>query len=166
MAPRISPVPKPIIMKSVLPCSEKDFWIFCPKEKNEEAMKKFSQAEKAFQQAVAVNPESAESHRYLARTYSMQNKLSAATKEYMKTIEIEPNNLDNYLFLASIYVRMKRYDDALNLLNHAKTLTGESAAIDLIDDLIHNIRERSLEHYQTIPQNNRRTINTDKNRTV
>ena len=55
-----------------------------PQGKNEEAMKKFSQAEKAFQQAVAVNPESAESHRYLARTYSMQNKLSAATKEYMK----------------------------------------------------------------------------------
>jgi len=123
-----------------------------PEGKTEEAMNKFSEAEKAFKQAVAINPESAESHLYLAKAYSMQNKLSAAADEYAKTIEIAPQNTDNYIFLSSIYVRMKRYDDALNLLNHAKSLTGESATIDLFNDLIHNIREKSLKHYQNNAQ--------------
>ena len=118
-----------------------------PKGKTDEAMKKFAEAEKAFKQAVAMNPESAESHRYLARAYSMQNKLSPAAAEYLRAIEIEPNNMDNHLFLSSIYVRMKRYDDALKVLNHARTLTSESAAIRLIDDLIHNIKKRSFNQY-------------------
>jgi tetratricopeptide (TPR) repeat protein len=120
------------------------FYDLLPKGKTDDATAKFALAEKAFKQAVAVKPDSAESHRYLARTYSMQQKLSDAAAEYMKTIEIEPGNLDNYLFLSSVYVRMKRYDDALNTLNHAKALSKESAVIELIDDLIKKIREKAL----------------------
>ena len=112
------------------------FYDLLPAGKTDEAMAKFSQAEKAFRQAAAENPQSADTRRYLARSYSLQQKHTSAAAEYMKAIEIEPNNLDNYLYLASVNVRLKRYDDALKTLNHAKSLSKESGFISLIDDLI------------------------------
>ena len=119
------------------------FYDLLPQGKTDEAMAKFALAEKAFKRAVAENPQSADTRRYLARSYSMQRKHNSAAAEYIKAIEIEPNNLDNYLYLASVYVRLKRYDDALKTLNHAKTLSKESGFIELMDDLIKKIRDRS-----------------------
>ena len=131
------------------------FYNLLPEGKIDDAMAKFAQAEKAFKQAAFEDPGSADTRRYLARSYAMQHKHSSAAAEYMKAIEIEPDNFNNYLYLASVYVRMKRYDDALKTLNHAKTLSKESSVIGLIDDLIKKIRDRSFEQNKddTSPKN-------------
>ncbi len=123
---------------------QEGFYDLMPKGKMDEANRKFEQAEKAFHQAVALNRDSIESHRYLGRVYALRKNYSAAAGEFLKTIELDPENIDNYLILSSIYVRMKRYADAEKVLAHAKTLSKDPAAIEQINSLIKAIKAKEL----------------------
>ncbi|MFO7964288.1 MAG: tetratricopeptide repeat protein [Desulfobacterales bacterium] len=118
------------------------FYELLPGGKMDEANRNFEQAEKAFEQAVILDNASVESHRYLARVYALRKNVSGAADEMVKTIELDPENIDNYLILSSFYVRMKRYNDAEKALTYAKTLSRDPAAIDRINSLIHQMKER------------------------
>jgi tetratricopeptide (TPR) repeat protein len=119
------------------------FYGLLPQGKTNEAMETFKRAEESFRNAAADKKHAADSHRYLARIYSIRKQFPAAADEYRKAIEIEPENIDNYIFLASVYVRLEKYDEARKTLNHAKTLSREAAVVGLIEDLIRKIEERS-----------------------
>jgi len=74
--------------------------------------------------------------------YALRKNVSGAADEMVKTIELDPENIDNYLILSSFYVRMKRYNDAEKTLTYAKTLSTDPAAIDRINSLIQQMKER------------------------
>ena len=115
-----------------------------PKGKMDEANRKLEQAEKAFQQAVALDPDAIESHRYLARVYTLRKNYSAAISEFLIAIELDPEDFDTYMVLSSVYVRMKRYDEAQKVLEHAKTKSKDPAAVELINRLIKDIKAKEL----------------------
>jgi len=123
---------------------QEGFYDLMPRGKLDEANKKFEEAEKAFQQAVSLDGDSVEFRRQLARVHVLRQNYSAAAAEFLKTIELEPENMDNYLILSSVYTRMKRYGDARKTLEHAKTLSEDSAAIEMINKLIKEIRAKEL----------------------
>ncbi len=122
---------------------QEGFYDLLPKGQTTEAHAKLEQAEQAFRRAVALKEDLVESHRYLARVCAVLKKYSEAADEYMKTIELEPQNIDNYLFLSSLYVRMDRFQDAENLLTHAKTMSKEPARMEQIDRLIKEIKAKA-----------------------
>ena len=120
------------------------FYELLPKGKVAEAKQKFEQAADAFKEAVLINDKFIDSHKYLAKIYAMQENYLKAIDEHLKVIELDPDNLDNYLLLASVYVRTKRFNEAEKVMEHAKTKTKDPMAIQRVNELIKNIREKSL----------------------
>jgi tetratricopeptide (TPR) repeat protein len=121
---------------------QEGFYDLMPRGKLDEANRKFEQAEKAFRQAVFLNKNSVEFRRQLARVLVLRQNYSAAADEFQKTIELEPGNIDNYLILSSVYTRMKRYGDARKTLEHAKTLSKDTDTVEMINNLIKEIRAK------------------------
>lgn len=122
---------------------QEGFYELLPAGKFDAANEKFEQAENAFEQAIALNDKSAESHRHLGRVYALRKRYSDAADQFVRTISLEPENIDNYLILSSIYVRMERYNEAKRVLAHAKSLAEDPSIIEQIDTLINGIKAKA-----------------------
>ncbi|MCE1245421.1 MAG: tetratricopeptide repeat protein [Firmicutes bacterium] len=101
----------------------------------DKAVKEFDGARSLFQKALAKNPNDAEAHYYLARTFQEMSQLntdinSLGTNKNLRTdfngeievnlkkaIELDPNYADAYLALASQRLKEKNYTEGKELLN-------------------------------------------------
>ena len=118
------------------------YYELIPRGQVAEGQKKIEQAVDALDVAVSINANNIDAHYLLARIYVILNKYPEAAAAYNRVIRLDPGNIDIYLYLASTYVQMKQYQKATDVLNHARTLTTDTQAIDRIASLIDTIREQ------------------------
>jgi tetratricopeptide (TPR) repeat protein len=82
---------------------------------------KYPEAEKAFRQALDVNPYYAEAHHNLGVTLELRGQLAEAAHEYGKALETQPDYRLAHFHLARILVNERKFDEAIQ--HFLKTLT-------------------------------------------
>ncbi|HTV59925.1 MAG TPA: tetratricopeptide repeat protein [Verrucomicrobiae bacterium] len=104
--------------------------------------KDYPNAEKAYQQAVAEDPDEP-SHRHgLAEALSAQDKYAAAIEQYKKLVELEPGTAEDYLRLGQLYRRLGQYDQAESSLQRAKQLAPDSLEVLYSEALLYEDQGR------------------------
>ncbi|MDB4442577.1 tetratricopeptide repeat protein [bacterium] len=121
---------------------KKGFYDLTPKKQKEEASTEYGLAIQEFNKALAVDPDYAAAHRNLARVYYVQKKFLQSAKHYKKLTELNPTDVDSYLYAASAYEKAKKYDEAIEQLEVAKSQTTSSEIIDKLDSYIEKIEQR------------------------
>jgi tetratricopeptide (TPR) repeat protein len=79
----------------------------------------WTEAEAAYEAALALNPNLLEAHSALSYVYAQQGKLEQAETENLIVLEAMPGDLATLRNLAIIYQRLRRYDDALDYAQQA-----------------------------------------------
>lgn len=103
-----------------------------------------------FRRSIELNPDEPNIHFNFGVFFQNNGNLEAAAEEYelaIKTKGAPPKAYDN---LASVYVKLKRYDDAIAVLEKLSVLLPSSwKPLSLIAQvyLIKNNREKSVEYY-------------------
>jgi tetratricopeptide (TPR) repeat protein len=81
--------------------------------------KRYDEAEKAFKQALAINPEYLQARINLFRTFKVEGKLEAALKEGQYLFEKGLPYPDFHCSLGEIYISLKMFDEAEAVLQSA-----------------------------------------------
>ena len=79
-------------------------------------------AMKAFEQALAEDPELAEAHLYIGNIHARQDRPAAAAEAYESAIEIDPEFVEAYNNLGTMYANMNRAEDAMEAYRGALSL--------------------------------------------
>ena len=82
--------------------------------------KEYGKAEKAYRQAVELDPSELSHLRGLGQTLLSEEKYPEALSVYLKLVEVMPDDSDNYLRLAQIYRELHQLDKAEECLMKAK----------------------------------------------
>jgi TolB-like protein/Tfp pilus assembly protein PilF len=77
----------------------------------------FDVAEQKFTQALALNPQSYDTHRVLAYFYSLLNKKGKAVIHAKKAVQLDPLNINAKMSLGEILYRTHKFDQAIIELN-------------------------------------------------
>ncbi len=80
---------------------------------------KYELAEQYCQNAIKINPKSAEAYSNLGIIYDSQNKLWEAVRAYKDSLELDGNQPHTLLNLGSTYMRQNRLKEAVNVLEIA-----------------------------------------------
>ena len=118
------------------------FYNLTPKKQKEEASIEYELAIQEFSKALAINPDSAEVHRSLARVYYVQKKYLKAAEHYKKLTNLDPYDIDSYLYTASALEKARKYDEAITELEIAKHKTANPQIIEKLDGYIGKIEQR------------------------
>jgi tetratricopeptide (TPR) repeat protein len=94
-----------------------------------------------FKKAIAANEGDVAAHRNLARVYHVQEKYALSAKEYKRVTELSPEDVDAYVNLAVTYSHLKRYDEAIEQLELAKTKTKDPGAIGKLNGYIEKLEK-------------------------
>lgn len=84
------------------------------------------QARKAYQQAIALEPDYVPAHQALARLYVKLGDNERAVATYQKVLKAHPKEAPLWFELGMCYSRQKQWDRALENLRHAVTLDPEN----------------------------------------
>lgn len=84
---------------------------------------KYPEAEKAFRQALDVNPYYAEAHHNLGVTLELRGQLTEAADEYRKALQTQPDFRLPHFHLARILVNQRRFEEAIQ--HFLKIITPE-----------------------------------------
>ncbi|ETR68376.1 MAG: hypothetical protein OMM_10593 [Candidatus Magnetoglobus multicellularis str. Araruama] len=89
----------------------------------------------AFKKALDINPNSADTHFWLAVSYSLDSKNDRlAENEFIKTIKIDPDHLDARFKLFSLYVKNNEVGKAMQQLQEILIIDpGNKMAQDLLE---------------------------------
>lgn len=118
--------------------------------KNYKALKNFGDAEDALKKAVSKSPENEWFLDELYDVYIQQNDMDKALKTVKQLVKFHPDYKQD---LASLYIELKKYKDALKLLDEMDEQLGYSQDRDFLrnqiydvtgndDDRIENLEER------------------------
>lgn len=118
--------------------------------KNYKALKNFGAAEDALKKAVSKSPENEWFLDELYDVYIQQNEMDKALKTVKQLVKFHPDYKQD---LASLYIELKKYKDALKLLDEMDEQLGFSEDRDFLrnqiyditgndDDRIENLEER------------------------
>jgi len=118
------------------------FYKQLPKGKQQEAEQYFDLAAAEFKKALAANPKNVDAHRNLARLYYVRKDFPQAIDAYRMVTILEPRNIDAYLQLALSYTRVERFEEAVGVLEAAKTNTDDPEVLGKLNGYIRKIRER------------------------
>ncbi len=91
----------------------------------------YEDAEKAFHQAVTVNPDYAEAHNNLGAIYEQQGRLDDAEKEFRQAIAGQPNYALAHFHLGRILVNRRQYDEAIQQFLRALQPESEQTPVYL-----------------------------------
>jgi predicted aspartyl protease/Flp pilus assembly protein TadD len=72
----------------------------------------FEESEKAFHDALAINPESARARHGLARSLAARHRLDEALNEIQAALRLSPRDAEIHHTMGSIYERAHKYEDA------------------------------------------------------
>ena len=78
------------------------------------ALGRFLDSEKRFEDALAVNPESARARHGRARSLASRSRLDEALNEALAALRLSPRDAEIHHTVGSIYERMRRYEEAVN----------------------------------------------------
>lgn len=104
--------------------------------KNYKALKNFGAAEDALKKAVSKSPENEWFLDELYDVYIQQNEMDKALKTVKQLVKFHPDYKQD---LASLYIRVKKYKDALKLLDEMDEQLGFSEDRDYLRNQIYNI---------------------------
>jgi tetratricopeptide (TPR) repeat protein len=79
-------------------------------------------AEKAYRQAVTLEPNNPSHWRRLAKTLFHENKFDEAAKAYQQLTSLDPSDANNFLRLAELYYQLKNYKLAAANIRQAEQL--------------------------------------------
>lgn len=119
----------------------KGFYDVLPKGKKEEASQNFERSIIAFRKAIAINKNSVQAHRNLARVYYIQKRYLKAAEQYQKVTDLNPSDIDVYVLTALAYTKLQRYTEAIEQIKTAKTFTDDKAVIQKLDSYINKIEQ-------------------------
>ena len=85
------------------------------------------EARSTLENLVAELPEDPEMVRWLGRSHELLDEPEAAEQNYRESIRLAPTNFDGYLFLARLLQGLHRDNDAVNVLEQARSAVPESA---------------------------------------
>jgi len=85
-----------------------------------EQLHDFSNSEKAYREAVDLEPEEPAHHRGLAQALAAQEKYEEALEQYQRLAALDPDDPDNYLQMAEMDRQLHRLDDAEKNIVQAK----------------------------------------------
>jgi tetratricopeptide (TPR) repeat protein len=89
-----------------------------------------SAAIKAFNQAIAVNPDLLQAHMDLANLYSQQGNLAGAIEHYREALRIKPKQKGIYLLLGQLLSAQGDPAGAVNAYEQESQLTNKSPAVE------------------------------------
>jgi tetratricopeptide (TPR) repeat protein len=122
---------------------KKGFYDHTPRQQAEEAERNYGLAVKEFKAAIAKDPSFLEAHRNLARVYNVQRNFEGAAEEYQRVTELAPGDLDAYVNLALACIELKRFDEAIQALERAKTQTSDQKILKTLDGYIAKVRSQA-----------------------
>jgi tetratricopeptide (TPR) repeat protein len=120
---------------------KKGFYDLAPNKKDKEAEQYYQQAIAEFKEAIAENPDYGEAHRNLARVYFVKKDFEKAAEQYKNVLRIDPSDVDDYVNLSLAYLKLERYDDAVQALENAKSQTSDGNVIKKLDEYIQKIQQ-------------------------
>ncbi len=88
---------------------------------------RYEEAIKEFQQALTLDPVSADAYRGLAKAHEARGELKEAESTYLKAIELKPDNWAGYNDLGVFYYRYGRYDEAVTQFRRVIELIPQNA---------------------------------------
>ncbi|QRM88760.1 tetratricopeptide repeat protein [Lacinutrix sp. WUR7] len=103
--------------------------------KNYSQLKNFGAAEDALQKAIKKQPDNEWYLDELYGVYAKQNDLENAIKTVKKLVKYHPDYKED---LATLYVKTKKYDDALKVLDEMDAELGVSTTRDRVRNMIYN----------------------------
>jgi tetratricopeptide (TPR) repeat protein len=95
------------------------------------AQEKFSDAEQAYQHAIAVKPESPRAQFNLGRLLSSQKKYEESIEPLTKAVELQPTSGDANMLLGESYLQIRKGSKAIPYLNEAAKLGRPDAHLRL-----------------------------------
>ena len=104
--------------------------------KNYKALKNFGAAEDALKEAVSKSPQNEWFLDELYDVYIQQNEMDKALKTVQQLVQFHPDYKQD---LASLYIRVKKYDEALKLLDEMDAQLGYNQDRDYLRNQIYNI---------------------------
>ncbi len=117
--------------------------------KNYNKLKNFGAAEDAFKKAVSKEPDNEWFLDELYGFYIEQNDFDKAIKTVKQLVKYHPDYKED---LASLYVRAKKYDDALELLDELDDKFGVSVSRDIIRNRIYHATGRKKDQIKNLKQ--------------
>lgn len=122
--------------------------------KNYNKLKNFGAAENALKKAVEKDPDNEWFLDELYGFYASQNEIDKAIQTVKQLVEFHPDYKED---LASLYLRTKKYDEALGLLDELDTKFGISTSRDVLRNRIYKAtgrKKEQIENLETRVENN------------
>ncbi|WP_250433688.1 tetratricopeptide repeat protein [Hanstruepera flava] len=115
--------------------------------KNYNKLKNFGAAEDALKKAVKMEPDNEWYLDELYDIYAQQNEYDKAIKTVKQLVKYHPDYKED---LATLYVRIKKYDDALEILDEMDEEHGLSPTRDLLRNQIYELTGRKKEQIENL----------------
>jgi tetratricopeptide (TPR) repeat protein len=119
------------LLKQVVEADNADFQAWTALGTVYFAQQKFEDAEKAYQHAVAVKPDSPRAQFNLGRLLSSQKKFAESIEPLTKAVELQPTSGDANMLLGESYLQVKKGSKAIPYLNEAAKLGRPDAHLRL-----------------------------------
>ena len=71
----------------------------------------------------------------------MKKDFQRAAEQYKKVTALNPSDVDSYVNLSLAYIKLERYDDAIQELENAKAQTSDKSVIKRLDEYIQKIQQ-------------------------
>jgi len=117
--------------------------------KNYNKLKDFGPAEEALKKAINKKPDNEWFLDELYDIYAQQNELEKAIKTVKQLVKYHPDYKED---LATLYVKTKRYDDALKILDEMDEEHGYSDTRDRVRNLIYKATGQKKEQIQNLEE--------------
>lgn len=111
-----------------------------PRNQAAQAEQQYRLAEKEFRAAIASDPSHTDAHRNLAHVLSLRRDYAGAAEEYRKVVELSVDDLDAYVKLALALIELQRAEEAVTILETAKTRTTDEKALAALDQYLARLR--------------------------
>jgi len=119
------------------------FYKAVPMHEPGKAASEYSQAEKAFQEAIRSKPDWVEPYLHLGRAYFVQQKYRQAAELYQKALTLAPRRKEIYLQWASALEMAGDYQGAVKVLQTLRTREPGERANTMLDDIIKRLQARA-----------------------
>jgi len=117
--------------------------------KNHMQLKNFGAAEDAFKEAVSLEPQNEWFLDELYGAYLQQSEMKKALKTVRQLVEFHPDYKQD---LASLYIRLEKYNDALELLDEMDAKLGYSKDRDYLRNQIYNLTGDDKERIENLEE--------------
>ncbi len=115
--------------------------------KNYNKLKNYDEAEKALNKAVNLSPENRWFIDELYSFYASQNNLDKAIETVKQLVNHHPDYQED---LASLYIKTKKYDEALQILDELDAKYGISASRDKMRNNVYEVTGRKKEQIENL----------------